>query len=362
MKKLFKVVISVVLLFSFTACGSSETSDFDPIEVFGTDVLNVYNWGEYIGDDVISGFEEKYNVKVNYSLFSSNEEMYTKLMSGSSYDVIIPSDYMIDRLIEEDMLQEIDKSIVVSLDVLTEGVTNLDFDSDNTYAVPYLWGTVGIVYDSTKVDSSEVESLGWSIFQDSTYSGHVYMYDSERDAFMIALKALGYSMNTEDLDEINEAYEWLRVMDANVSPSYVTDEVIDGMVNSEKWIALVYSGDAAYILSQNEDMRYYEPTEGTNIWVDCMVIPENASNPIGANYFIEYCLSYDASYSTSDYVGYTSSNAEVLEDLSSEDGTYYENEAYIPRSDYELDEIYLNLDEEVRQTISELWVKVKLHS
>ena len=349
MKKL--VAAMLILALAMASCGTFAMAD---------GVLNVYNWGEYIDKQVITNFEKEYGVRVNYSLFSSNEEMYTKLMSGASYDVLVPSDYMIERLLKEDMLQPIDKNVVDNLDNLCEGVKNLSYDPDNTYSVPYLWQTVGIVYDTTKIDPEKMEEAGWSIFLDPEYAGHTYMYDSERDAFMVAFKALGFSCNTENQEEIQAAYEWLREMDKAVHPSYVTDEVIDSMANGEKWMALVYSGDAAYILSENEDMGYCTPKQGTNIAVDAMVIPANASNPEMANAFIKYVLDYENSLMISEEVGYASANAEAMAELSGPDGTYEGNAAYIPRAGYEKDEMFHD-NETLKKTLSELWIKVKLH-
>ena len=355
-----KKFLTALLVLCLLAPALSLAEGYDPIKEFGSNVLNVYNWGEYIDKQVITNFQKEYKVKVNYSLFSSNEEMYTKLLSNASYDVLVPSDYMIERLIREKKLQPLDKTVVTSLDSLVDGVKNLDYDPDNTYSVPYLWQTVGILYDQTKIDPEKVEELGFSIFLDPEYSGHTYMYDSERDAFMIAFKALGYSANTEDQDEITAAYNWLREMDKAVHPSYVTDEVIDAMINGEKWLALVYSGDAAYIISENEDMAYCMPKEGTNVAVDAMVIPANANNPKLANVFIEYILQYENSLMISEEVGYASPNAQVLEELSSEGGAYYENSAYVPRSGYEKDEMFHD-NEVLKKQLSELWIKVKLH-
>ena len=356
MKKSITLLLSVMIcLFSLTGCGGTGTSD----SKYSGQVLNVYNCGEYIGENVISNFEKKFDVTVNYSLFSSNEEMYTKLMSGASYDVLVPSDYMIERLIDEKMIQPIDKTIVTNLGNLTEGVRNLDWDPDNTYAVPYFWGTVGIVYDATQVSEADINKYQFAIFKQEKYKGHIFMYDSERDAFMIALKDLGYSMNTEDTTQIQDAYNWLLDMQKTVSPSYVTDEAIDGMVNNEKWLALMYSGDAAYILSENENMRYYAPEYGTNVWVDAMVIPANATNPALANEFMNYMLTYEPSLDNSETVGYAAVNDQVLKELSSEGGFYYQNEAYLPRTGNANDETFHN-NEVLRKMVSELWVKVKL--
>ena len=186
----------------------------------------------------------------------------------------------------------------------------------------------------------------------------IYMYDSERDAFMVALKALGYSMNTEDEDEINEAYEWLLQVHETMEPAYVTDEAIDGLIYGEKAMGFMYSGDAAIILEENENMAFYVPEEGTNIWTDAMVIPANASCPLLANEFINYMISYEAAYDNSATVGYTSSNAEVLEEMTSVGGLYYGNDAYLPRTDNDNDEVFKN-NQTVRELMSELWIRVK---
>lgn len=354
MKKLL-TVLSAALLLSGCSNGGSE----EAIEKYGSDTLKVFNWGEYIGEDVIRDFEDEFGVKVIYENFLSNEEMYTKIQTGDSYDVIVPSDYMIERMIHEDMLQPLDLSLIPNLDNLAQGVKNLPYDPENEYSVPYFWGSVGIVYNKNNVPLSLLEKQGFGIMQNTDYKGRIYMYDSERDSFMIALKALGYSMNTSDEKEIQEAYDWLVQINKTMQPAYVTDEVIDYMANGVKDLAIVYSGDAAYILSENEDMGYYCPKEGTNLWSDAMVIPKNAKNPLLAHEFINYILSYDASYDNSSYVGYASSNQEVLDDLSGAGGDYEENAAYLPRSNYDKDEVFV-YNQELMSKLSELWVKVKI--
>ncbi len=354
-----KKILSVLLVLALAVCPLLTAAVGETVEDFGGVTLNVYNWGEYIDSDmnVIRNFEKMYNCRVNYKTYESNEILYTQILSGDSWDILVPSDYMIERLIKEKKLQPLDKSIVTNLDLLAEGVRNLDFDPDNTYMVPYLWQTVGIVYDQTKIDPAKVEEKGWRIFQDPEYEGHTYMYDSERDAFMIALKSLGYSANTESEEEIQAAYEWLLEMNSAVHPSYVTDEVIDSMAQGYKWLALVYSGDGAYILSENENMAFALPREGTNIAVDAMVIPANAANPRLANLFIKYILDYDASLAISEDVGYASANAQVLAELSGEGGAYEGNSAYLPRVGYELDEFFHD-NEVLRTRLSDLWFKV----
>ena len=330
----------------------------EAIAKYGSDTLKLYITGEYLGEHVIQDFENQFGVNVIIEYFDSNEMMYTKVMAGDAYDVLIPSDYMIEGLIRLDMLQPIDKSLIPNLSNLAEEVESLPFDPDNTYSVPYFWGSVGIVYNHNNVDPADVENEGYGILLDETYAGHIYVYDNERDSFMMAFKNLGYSMNTNDPDEINEAFEWLMQMNATMEPAYVTDEVIDGMMNGLKDIAVVYSGDAAVILDENEDMSFYMPEEGTNIWYDCMVIPANAENPLLAHEFINYMLTYDACYDNAETVGYSSPNAQVLSELSSEGGLYDGNEAYLPRSGYEKDESY-NYNEPLKKAIAELWIKVK---
>ena len=337
---------------------SSGSSEQDPLTTYGCNVLNVYNAGEYIGEDVNSKFEEEYNVRINYSMFASNEEMYTKLMGGSRYDVLIPSDYMIERLIDEDLVQPIDKSLITNWDNLYPGVLNQDFDKNNDYSVPYFWGTVGILYNHNTVDLEDVESQGYNILHNEKYKGKVFVYDSERDSFMMAFKALGYSMNTEDPDEIQEAYQWLLEMDKLVSPAYVTDEVIDAMMNGERDIAVVYSGDAAYILSENEDMSFYMPESGTNFWVDAMVIPTNSECAELAHEYINFMLREDIAYENSSFVGYASNVESVLTQMTEAGGDFEGNEAYLVRVGYEKDEVFHH-NEKLKKTLSDLWIKVK---
>ena len=351
-----KKLIVLCILLTLVGCSKS-----DPVDKYGSDVLNVFNWGEYIGEDVIANFEEEYGVKVNYSLFESNEIMYTKLLSGNTYDVIVPSDYMIERLMEEELIQPLDYTYMTNLDDLDTEVLALrdEYDDGGKYSIPYFWGTVGLVYNKNNVDIDKLDKLGWSILKDKEYAGRIFMYDSERDSFMVALKALGYSMNTENMDEINKAYDWLCELHATMSPAYVTDEVTDAMINNEKAIAVVYSGDAAFIISQNEDMGYYMPKEGTNVWSDGFVIPSNAKNPKLANEFINYMMSYDAAMDSSIEVGYTSANNKVVEELSSDGEVYSNNDAYIFDVSNPKNEVFKHNDT-LKKVLSDMWVRIKV--
>ena len=326
---------------------------------FEGQTLHIYNWGEYTGENIIGDFEEETGATVVMENFDSNEQMYIKVANGESYDLLVPSDYMIQRLIEEDLLQKLDKSKLTCMDKLADAVKGLPYDPNNDYSVPYFWGTVGIVYDKNKVDIEDLEREGYNIFLDEKYKGDVYLYDSERDSFMMALKALGYSMNTENEQELQEAYEWLVQCVETMDTEIVTDEIIDNMAQGRKALGLIYSGDASYVMAENEDMGYFMPETGTNLWSDAMVIPKNAKNPDLAHAFINYASDYDGAYDNSSYVGYTSANQEVMDILSGEGGDYEGINAYIPRTDNENDEVFV-YNEDTKKIISDLWSRVKI--
>ena len=350
MKKLLSIVLILFVALGLGACGKSSNQDNGELFIFLP--------GEYISDKVISDFEKEYGIKLSITTFDSNESMYTKLLGGTVYDIIIPSDYMIERLINEKMIQPLDKSKLTNMDLIYDQVLNMDFDPGNEYSVPYFWGNVGICYDSTLIDATDVESQGWNVLCNTKYKGMIYMYDSIRDSFMMAEKALGYSMNTDKEEELNAAYEWLLDIAQNMDPAYVTDEAIDGLANGEKAMGMMYSGDGVYIMAENEDMAFWAPTEGTNYFVDAMVIHKDAKNLENAYKFMNYITEYDPAYENSTFVGYSSVNAEVLHDLAAEGGDFEGIDAYIPRDMNANDEVFHN-NEEVLKTISELWVKVK---
>ena len=352
------VLVLAVLGGTVGASVSQQRKSAEAIEKYGSNVLKLYLPGEYLGENVISDFEKQFGVRVIVENFDSNEMMYTKLMAGDRYDVVIPSDYMIERLMKEDFLQPLDKSLIPNMENMDDAVRGMSYDPQNDWSIPYFWGSVGLVYNHVNVDPAVIEREGWEILRNTDYAGHVYIYDSERDSFMMAFKALGYSMNTEDPDEINAAYEWLLQMNNTMSPVYVTDEVIDGMMNGYKDIAVVYSGDAAVVLDENEDMSFYMPSQGTNIWCDAMVIPANAENPKLAHEFINYMLTYEAAFDNTETVGYTSPNAEVFEEMTSSEDLYADNAAYLPRSGYDKDEMFHD-NQTLMRELSRLWIKVK---
>lgn len=319
--------------------------------------LHIYNWGEYTGENLISDFEKKTGCKVVMDLFDSNEQMYIKIANGESYDILVPSDYMIERLLQEDMLQPLDENQLDCLDEISDSVKGLPYDPNNEYSIPYFWGTVGIVYDKTKVDEKDLEKEGFNIFLNQKYKGDIYLYDSERDSFAMALKGLGYSMNSDDEKELLEANNWLLQCVQTMQPEIVTDEIIDNMAQGRKALGLIYSGDAAYVMSENEDIGFYMPKTGTNIWSDAMVIPKNATNVELAHEFINYVSSYEGAYDNSSYVGYTSPNKEVMIDLSKTD--YQGINAYTPIRQNDQDEVF-KYNAKTRKMLSNYWSKIKI--
>ena len=346
--------VFVVGVICFTNFGSDKSA-----LPYAGQTLYVYNWGEYTGENLIKDFEAQTGATVVMENFDSNEQMYIKVANGESYDILVPSDYMIQRMMQEGYLQKLDSSKITCMDNLTDAVKGLPYDPNNEYSVPYFWGNVGIVYDKTKVDIEDLEKEGFNIFLDEKYRGDIYLYDSERDSFMMALKALGYSMNTEDETELQAAYDWLVQCVETMEPEIVTDEIIDNMAQGRKALGLIYSGDATYVMSENENMGFYLPEGGTNLWSDAMVIPTNAKNPELAHEFINYVSSYEGSYDNSSYVGYTSANAEVMKDLSSDVGDFAGINAYLPRTDNKKDEVFV-YNEVTRKIISNMWSKVKI--
>ena len=346
-ERIVAVVVMVALCTGLIYFGRAAT---------GQHVLKVYNAGEYMDLSLLSQFEEEYNCSIIYETFESNEMMYTKLSSGETYDILIPSDYMIERLIKEDYLEPLDWDQIPNAKNLMPDVMNKDYDPGNRYSCPYFWGTVGILYDTTVVDEEDLED-GWELLRNQKYKGNLYMYDSERDSFMIAMKALGYSMNSTDVDEIQAAYEWLIDQRNNMDPIYAGDDVIDNMISGNKAIAIVYSGDGAYIIDENEDLDFLTPQQGTNIWYDAMVMTRDCTETELAHKFINFMISEEAAIANTMEVGYTSTVQTAFDEMVN--GDYEGIAAYIPETDNPKNEIFGYQDPKIKAVYSELWTKVK---
>ena len=278
----------------------------------------VYNWGEYIDPEIIDLFEEETGIDVIYEEFETNEIMYPKIQSGAiAYDVVCPSDYMIQRMIENDLLAEINYDHIPNLKYIGDNYMKMSrqFDPENKYSVPYLWGTVGILYNKKMVDEP-VDS--WGILWDKKYEDSILMQDSVRDAFAVALKYLGYSLNSTDLDEL-EAAKNLLIEQKPLVQAYVIDQVRDKMIGGEAALGVIYSGEALYCQQENPDLDYVIPKEGTNIWIDSCVIPKNAKNVENAEAFINFLCRPDIAKMNFDYITYSIPNTagrDLIEDES----------------------------------------------
>ncbi|MCR5213311.1 MAG: extracellular solute-binding protein [Eubacterium sp.] len=347
MKKVMVVLLAMVIGLSL----------FAGIKSSGR-TLRIFNAGEYMDPALVEKFEEEYDCKIIYETFDSNESMYTKLMSGSEYDILIISDYMIERLIKEDYLIPVNWDNITHKDDIDPQNMGYSFDPDNTYSVPYFVGTVGILYDTTKVAEEDLED-GWELLRNPKYAGDVYMYDSERDSFMIPLKSLGYSTNTTDPDEIKEAYEWLIEQKKTMDVVYVGDDVMDNMIAGNKAIAVVYSGDGAYIMEENDNLDYFDPPEGTVEWCDCMVMTKDCSDSELAEEFMDYMLEYDNVVQNSEFVGYTTPVKQVREDM--KDDYFAGIEAYTPVFGAPQNEVFYYQEKEVKQMFADYWTKVKAY-
>ena len=327
--------------------------------------VNVCSWGEYIDESLIDEFEAATGITVNYVTVESNEALYSQLQQGGvNYDVIVPSDYMISQLIEEDMLAELDYDKIPNFSLIGDQFKNLSYDPENKYTVPYTWGTLGIIYNSTMVDG---EITSWDAMFDPQYAGNVLMIRNSRDAFGIALMDLGYSVNTADEAEIQEAYQL--VVDANnngVYQAFVMDEIFQLMENGNAAISAYYAGDYLTMLENNPDLRYVIPEEGTNWFVDAMCILKNAENVDEAHEWINFIASTDANLRNMDYIWYASPNTTALEEYPA----YYE-ELYGEPLDMELYEImapgqdvldkceaYLVLPSDARTLYNDLWTQL----
>ena len=280
--------------------------------------LTVFNWYDYIDPDVIELFEQETGITVKYANFTTNEEMYTKLEAGAgTYDVIFPSEYMIERMIANDMLEELDLDSMPNIQNLLSNLQVPSYDPGNQHSVPYMWGTLGILYNTEMV---EEEITSWGALFDEKYAGNVIMMNSMRDTLGIALKYLGYSMNTRSEEELGAARDLLiQQKQDKIECGYLLDETKDKMVGGEAAIGIVYSGDAQYAIEKNENLRYVVPEEGSNIWVDGMCIPKGSKNKEAAQQFIDFMCRPDVAQMNFDYIYYCSPIQQVVDGLSEED-------------------------------------------
>ena len=333
--------------------GESDSADSssDGTQQTSGGVVNVYNWGEYIDTDLIDRFEEETGIKVIYNTFDSNENLYSRIQT-TSYDVIIPSDYAISRFIDEDMLQPLNYDHIPNMKLIDEKYTHLDFDPEQKYSVPYTWGVVGIVYNTRYVDEADIGS--WDLLWNPKYTNRTAMFNNSRDALGIALMYLGYSLNTTDKDELREAAD-LIIAGKPVYQGIWMDQILEKLPSEEIVAAPYYNGDAVTMIDENPDLAFYVPKEGTNLFVDAMCIPKNAKNVSGAEKFINFMCSTEAAMANWEYVGYSSPQTEVYNELDEEitsDPLYFPDITQYPT------EAYTNLPTEINQYYNDLWVDI----
>ena len=345
-KKLISFV-SVAFIASslFIGCGNKNVDD--------NKTLNIFNAGDYIDPDLIKTFEKETGIKVNYEVFETNEIMYQKLKSNpSSYDLVFPSDYMIEKLIKENLLDKLDFNNIPNYKNVNEKFKHLSFDPNDEYAVPYMWGTVGILYNK-KVVKEPVDS--WDILWNPKYIGDIFMLDSIRDSMGLALKKIGYSLNTTNQQEIDKAKKELEKQKPNVL-AYVGDEVKDRMLAGEGSIGIVYSGDAVHLMEKHKDLQFVVPKEGSNIWVDGMVVPKGAKHKALAEQFINFMLDPEIAKQNVEYIGYSTTNKAAFQLL---DEDIRDNKvAYPDSSTLKNCEIFKDLGSNIKK-YDDAWLEIK---
>lgn len=361
LKRLSAIVLTVIII---CACISpavfAQNKEKDYSHLKGT-TLNVYNWGEYISDgqegtlDVNKAFEEKYGIQVNYTNYESNENMYNKLKSGgANYDVVIPSDYMIAKLVEENMLRELDYSNIPNYKYIVEKYKNLYYDPENKFSVPYTVGMVGLIYNTTMVEGNPDS---WGVLWDEKYAGKILMFNNPRDAFGIAQFYAGQSINTTDVAEWDKSIELLKEQNPLVA-SYVMDEVYNKMEHGDAALAPYYAGDFLTMYDVNPDLAFVYPKEGVNFFVDAMCVPKNAENPEAAELYINFMLEEDVAVANANYICYASPHKLVLE---SDDYDLKGNEVLYPaEEDMPKTEMFQNLDYDTQQYMAMLWNELKI--
>ena len=373
MKKRFALLLAASLILgSLAGCGRfATTAATDPSTGDGATsgsadgqevTINVYNWGQYIAEgdegsiDVIAEFEKAYpNIHVNYTTYDSNETMYSKLKTGGiSVDVIIPSDYMIARLIDEDMLLPLNFDNIPNYQYIDEMYKNTSYDPENQYSIPYTWGTVGIIYNTKYVDEADV--TGWELLWNEKYSGKILMFGNSRDAFGIAEYLLGYDVNTTDDTELQAAAQKLTEQKPLVQ-QYVMDEIFDLMENEEAWIAPYYAGDYLTMVAENEDLAFYHPSQGFNLFIDAMCIPSCCQNKEAAETFINFLCEPEIAGGNMDWIGYGTPESAAKEfidpEMTSSTVAYPSDEVLSKGTSF----LFLHAD--VNQRMEELWLQVK---
>ena len=359
MKKSLALLTASALSLSLVLAGCGGTNSGDANEPGAADkgVVNVYNWGVYIDESVLEDFTAETGIEVVYDTFESNESMYGMLKNeGASYDVVIPSDYMISRMIEEDMLEPLNFDNIPNFADIDPALKNPDYDPENLYSVPYMWGLLGIIYNTSMVEETPTS---WDIMFDENYSGQILMFNNSRDAIGIALKQLGYSYNTTDENQIKEAVDLL-IQQKPLVQSYVMDDIFEKMQSGSAAIGAYYYGDFLTMQEVNPDLAFCLPEEGTNLYVDAMCIPKNAENKENAEIFINYMCSTQAGLKNCEEIWYSSPLLSVREELDPEvsgDPYAYPDESILAQC-----ESFKNLPADTLALYDSEWTRLMLAS
>lgn len=351
MKKFISLFIAVGLILSLAACGDT------PGKTESKQFINVYNWGEYIDQSVLDDFEAETGIKVNYTTYASNEEMYSKIVSGAaSYDVIIPSEYMISKMISEDLLAELNFDNIPNYKHIGEEYRGLSYDPEEKYSVPYTWGTVVIVYNTKYVDEEDVKEQSIDLLWNEKYKDKILMFDNPRDAFALAHIKLGHSMNTSDPAEWYEAADALKEQ-KQIVQAYVMDQVFDKMLNEEAYIAPYYAGDAMTMMEENENLAAYVPVEGANMFFDSMCVLKSSQNKEAAERFINFMCETEIAVRNAEAVWYAIPHTAAYEALDPEQSE--DPLVYPPQEIKDKCEVFINLKDETLILQSELWINLK---
>lgn len=355
MKKIQSLLIGILLVILVLIFGARELDKSTGMA--DAKVLNIYNWGDYIDPALLKQFEKEFGYKVNYETFDSNEAMFTKIAQGGmSYDITIPSEYMIEKMMADHLVQKLDYSKIQGLENIDSRFLDLSFDPGNQYSIPYFWGTLGIVYNDKYVNEAEMTS--WNDLWNPALKNNVMMIDGAREVMGIGLNSLGYSLNSKNLEELTQASDHLRSLMPNIK-AIVADEIKMYMANEESAVAVTYSGEAADMMGQNEHLHYVIPEEGSNLWFDNIVIPHNAKNVEGAYDFINFMLRPEVAAQNAEYIGYSTPNIKAIELLPSEiteDEQFYPSDELIARL-----EVYENLGPKFIGIYNDLFLELKMY-
>ena len=316
--------------------------------------IHVFNWGEYIDESVLKDFTKETGIKVNYETYATNEEMYEKIKSGTNnYDMICPSDYMLERMVKEDLVQPLDFDKLPNYSNIDDQYKNQAYDKDNKYSVPYMWGTIGIIYDKTKIKDT-VDS--WNVLWDTKYKNEIFMSDDMRNSLGVSLKRLGFSLNSTKADEVKKAASELVKQRKDLNPVYIGDEVKDSLRNGEKQLAVIYSGDATVLIKENPNrFQYVIPKEGTNLWFDAWAIPKNSKHKAETEKFLNYLMDAKVNQKNVDYIGYATPNKETIKLL--EDSVKNNKAAYPDKATLSTCEVFTDLGDS-KKLYSDAWMDV----